>query len=60
MEQQHRATVQDVDDLVGQTALKDDIVRWTTSIQGYESMPTALLFWASGYREDEQWGIDST
>lgn len=44
MEQQHRATVQDVDDLVGQTALKDDIVRWTTSIQGYESMPTALLF----------------
>ena len=41
MEQQHRAAVRDVDDLVGQTALKEDIARWG---QDAKSVPTALLF----------------
>lgn len=46
MEQQHRAAVQSVDDLVGQTALKTDIARWQDSkaVHGSKKIPDALLF----------------
>jgi len=46
MEQQHRAAVQNVDDLVGQTALKTDIARWRDSraVHGSKKIPDALLF----------------